>query len=116
MSEGNGNGNGDGKPVEKSVRMMPGKNGGLLRRGGNTTPGSGRPPSAIREKLRGAAWKRVRELERIADYAKSDADRMRALDLMFKYGLGTTMTETDTEGNDVSVRVTREPLRLVGND
>lgn len=38
------------KSVEKSV--MPGRNGGTLRRGGNTTPGTGRPKNEIREAAR----------------------------------------------------------------
>jgi hypothetical protein len=38
------------KSVEKSV--MPGRNGGTLKRGGNTTPGTGRPKNEIREAAR----------------------------------------------------------------
>lgn len=116
-----------------------------MRAGG--TPGNkggtGRPPSIIREKLRGSYEDRIKLLEDFADgrfvpamppnaelaaklesgkdaatnvvmavYAISD--RLRALDQMAKYGLGTTITETDTQGNDVIVRVRREPRRAVG--
>jgi hypothetical protein len=73
-----------------------------LRRGGTNKGGTGRPPSVIREKLRGSFDKRVKVLEQIADgkLAASVADRLKAIDLLAKYGLGTTVTETDTEGND----------------
>ena len=55
--------------------------------------------------------------QEIADDEKaSHADRLRALDFLAKYGLGTTVTETDTDGNDVAIRVIREPRRLVGHD
>jgi hypothetical protein len=82
---------------------MAGLNGGSLRRGGgNPKRNGGRPPSVIREKLRGSFDKRVKVLEQIADgkLAASVADRLKAIDLLAKYGLGTTVTETDTEGND----------------
>jgi len=36
-------------------------------------------------------------------------DQLKALELLAKYGLGTTITETDTQGNDaVRVRLVRE--------
>jgi len=72
------------------------------RRGVGKAGRSGRPPSVIRQKLRGSFEDRIKVLESIADDKKaSKADRMRALDLMAKYGMGTTSTATDTEGNDV---------------
>jgi hypothetical protein len=123
MSEHNGNGsNGQdvGKSVPKSVETiatMPGRNGGTLRRGGNKTPGPGRPPSVIREHAREGFADLIPSLKRIAgDKETSTTDRLRAIDLLGKYGLGTTVTETDTEGRDVTVRVIREPHRLVGHD
>lgn len=95
--------------------LIPQPHGGALRNGGPNAGGTGRPPSEIRKKLRGSFEDRVKVLEAIADDTKaSPADRMRALDLMGKYGLGTTMTETDTEGNDVTVRVVRQARRAVG--
>lgn len=107
----NGNGNGNGKTAGITVHGKPFQNGNDPRRGHGLKGRSGRPPSEVREKLRGAAWKRIKELERIADAAANDGDRLRALDLMFRYGLGTTVTETDTQGNDV-IRVIREPRAL----
>jgi hypothetical protein len=92
----------------------PGNTGGKKGR-------SGRPPSKIREMLRGSFEKRVKVLEAIADgevayrlrkdgeqpsaadlvkMIPSVADRLKAMDLIAKYGLGTTSTQTDTEGND----------------
>jgi hypothetical protein len=72
------------------------------RRGVGKPGRSGRPPSIIRQRLRGSFEDRIKVLEEIADDTKaSTTDRMRALDLMAKYGLGTTSTSTDTEGNDV---------------
>lgn len=50
---------------------------------------SGRPPSAIRARLRGSFANRVKILKEIADSEDSrGSDRLKALDLMAKYGLG----------------------------
>lgn len=95
---------------------MPGKHGGWLRRGGSNGGAGGRPPSAIRATMREALADRIPILEAIADDPKASvADRMKAVDLLGKYGLGTTVTETDTEGHD-AIRVLREPMRLRGVD
>jgi hypothetical protein len=69
----------------------PGNNGGRLLTGNpGNGGGPGRPPSQIREQLRGSFEQRIRVLETIADSAVGDdADRMRAIDMMAKYGLGT---------------------------
>lgn len=87
----------------------------------------------IREKCRGAFWKQVKLLEQIAEgealaivkdatgretdmrVSAPIAERLKAVDLLGKYGLGTTTTETDTEGND-AIRVIREPRRLHVDD
>ena len=90
--------------MDNSVPMRPGRNGGRLRNGSRpgNKGGTGRPPSEIRKKLRGSFEERIKVIEAIADDAKaSTAERLKALDLMAKYGLGTTSTSTDTEGNDV---------------
>lgn len=44
---------------------------------------------------------------------KGKITRKEYTELCAKYGLGTTITETDTEGNDVLIRVTREPRTLI---
>lgn len=108
-------------PVHKSVEMIPQPHGGALRRGGNTTPGTGRPPSAIRSRLRGAFDERVAVLEEIADgivtinlrekcehcgemptrqsplelqnlVRSVTNDRLKAIDMMAKYGMGPGMS------------------------
>ena len=84
------------KSPEKSPagELVPQPHGGALRNGstpGTNAGGTGRPPSAIREKLRGSFSNRIATLERIADDdGQTTADRIRALDLLAKYGLGTT--------------------------
>ena len=82
------------------------------RRGVGKKGRSGRPPSELREKLRGSLEKRVKIAEQIADSpTASDTDRLRALDFLAKYGLGTTQTQTDADGNDAP-----PPGRLTPNE
>lgn len=89
-----------GKSVEKSV--MPGKNGGTLNRGGNTTPGTGRPKSAIREKCAGSFEQRIKVAEEILDDPSStNADKIRALDLLGKYA---GLQQTDITTNDQPIQ------------
>lgn len=53
--------------------------------------GPGVPSSELRERLRGSMEERVAVLEEIADDTDSrPADRIRAIELLAKYGLGTT--------------------------
>ena len=79
-----------------------------------------------------AFWKQVKLLEQIAEgealevvkdaqghetnlrRSAAVSERLKAIDLLAKYGLGTTVTETDTEGHDV-IRVIREPRILLGD-
>jgi hypothetical protein len=66
--------------------------GGAIKQGGNVgnRGGMGAVPSAIRERLRGSFAQRITVLEAIADDPDlSPADRIRALDLMARYGIGT---------------------------
>jgi hypothetical protein len=81
-------------------------------------PNAGRPPSAIREAYRLAAADRLafvssvidgdpmvkmRDAEGVETGATVSApigDRLRAWEALNKYGLGTTVTETDGQGND----------------
>lgn len=64
-------------------------------------PGPGRPPSLIRASMREALDKRLHILADIADDPSvSPAERMKALDLLGKYGMGTTSAIVDAEGND----------------
>jgi hypothetical protein len=98
------------------LRLIPQPNGkGALLSGGKpgNKGGTGRPRMELRDRMVGSLAERVRIAEEIADSPKSaPSDRLRALDFLAKYGLGTTMTETDTEGNDVTVRVVRQARRV----
>jgi hypothetical protein len=68
--------------------QVPGPRGGILNRGG-TFRGAGRKPSKIRDALRLSFEKRYRVWESIADDEKSQpGDRMRAVELLAKYGIG----------------------------
>lgn len=140
MSDTNGNGqNGNGHEENNGHAngngLIPQPHGGALKPGGTkgNKGGPGRPPSLIRAKCRGAFARRIKLLAEIAEgealevvrdatgrettmrKSASVADRLKALDLLGKYGLGTTVTETDTEGRD-AIRVIREPMRLRGVD
>ena len=113
MSDHNGNGNGtngngtngDGHvetsgPVSGDIIPQP--HGGALRHGGgNPKRNGGRTPSKLRARMRGSLAKRIVIACQIADDPESTKpDKLRALDFLAKYGLGTTVTETDTDGND----------------
>jgi hypothetical protein len=103
-----------------------------FRKGGKQGPGrgpqkgapnAGRPPSALRAQMRGALAERMAVALDIADgkpvqrlklptgeeteahISASPADRLRALEFLAKYGLGSTITATDTEGNDAPTPV-----------
>ena len=96
---------------------MPGRNGGRLRRGGTNKGGPGRTPKELRDRMRWSLAQRIHIAEKIADNPMSSAtDMLRALEFLAKYGLGTTITETDTEGNDVLIRVRREPRVLIADN
>jgi hypothetical protein len=78
--------------------LVPQPHGGALYSGG--VPGhngrnAGRPPSALRERLRGSLEDRVAVLEEIADDPESQpSDRIRSIDVLAKYGLGTVREVT----------------------
>ena len=56
---------------------------------GGPQPGSGRPPSAIRKAFRKGFDETISVLAEIAkDEGARDSDRIRAIDLMDRYGLG----------------------------
>jgi hypothetical protein len=113
--------------VEKSGKKsggdlrVPKHGGGRIRAGskpGNTA-GPGRPPSVLRERMRGALEARIAIAEQIADDKRaSHTDRLRALDFLAKYGMGTTVTETDGDGNQAEkvIRVIREDRPIPRGD
>jgi hypothetical protein len=77
--------------------------------------GTGRPRTELRNRMCASLDQRLAIAEKILDNPEADpSDQLRALDFLAKYGLGMTNTETDAEGNDVLVRVRREPRRAVG--
>lgn len=99
----------------------------MIRHGslpGTNAGGTGRPPSVLRERLRGSFAERVATLEQIADGAavqkvKIDGketdtlisadvpDRLKAIDMMAKYGLGT---HKEVTVEDVRERLSRTLL------
>jgi hypothetical protein len=87
---------------------IPQPHGGALVPGGGRgpkpgAPNAGRPPSAIRALMRESFAVRIPLAEAIADNPRiSPADRLRALDLLGRYGLGTT--------RELSVEEVRERL------
>ena len=99
--------------ITPGTLVVPSHGRGMIRRGsrpGESIAGVGRPPSAIRDRLRGSFDERVAVLEDIADDpSQSAADRTRAIDLLGKYGLGT-LKEISTE--DVAGRL-RETIAII---
>jgi len=90
----------------KLPALTPQPHGGALYAGG--IPGhigaGGRPRSVLRQRLRGSFEDRIRVLEEIADDTSADCqDRIRGLDVLAKYGLGTV--------KEVSVDEVRERVR-----
>jgi hypothetical protein len=96
---------GKSKPPKPKERQP---HGGALCRDGNpgNRGGTGRPPSILRDYLRGSFADRITVLEQIADgktiqrikvegketgaeISADVSDRLRAIDLLAKYGLGT---------------------------
>jgi hypothetical protein len=81
------------KPKHKPT-LVPQAHGGALLSGGTGAYGlsTGRPPDAIRRALRASFEKRLPILEEIADGKDPEAkpsDRIKAVDTLAKYGLGT---------------------------
>lgn len=106
--------------VEKSSRKSsnPGaftKGDPRIRRGKGPKKGAanaGRPPDEIRKACRLAFEERLHVLSEIADNKSEESGiRIKALETLGKYGLGTTFTPTDTQGNDLAVSVTHRVIR-----
>lgn len=85
------------KPDDKAAPtpgtlVTPAHGRGALRYGaqpGTNAGGTGRPASELRARLRGSLADRTAIIEEIADDGEqSAADRLKAIDLMAKYGLG----------------------------
>ena len=87
------------------LSLIPQPHGGALLSGGVPgNNGGGRPRSVLRQRLRGSFEDRIPVLEEIADDPNADCqDRIRALDVLAKYGIGTV--------RELSVDEVRERLR-----
>lgn len=100
------------KTAAKSAALIPQPHGGAIYRGGvrGNSGGPGRPPSELRARLRGSFEDRFAVLEAIADDAAADpSDRIRAIEVMAKYGIGpVTGLSDDTCGRTVAIVVRRE--------
>lgn len=113
--------------TSESTALVPQPHGGALLPGG--TGAGGRPPNAVRERLREAAWQRVEVLEAIADgtpvqkmtigegdkaiealVSACPADRIRAIDTMLKYGVGVNATLDAGSGDG-----TQRQVIVIGN-
>ena len=82
--------------------LVPQPHGGALLAGGLKGNPGGRPASEIRRLLRGSFESRVPILEKFADgevTQASAADRLRAIDMIGKYGLGETKAESHDEAS-----------------
>ena len=85
-----------GEKSRPKSRAVPQTHGGALVPGAGRgpakgAPNAGRPPSAVRALLREAFATRVSLAAEIADDPSlAPAERLRALDLLGRYGLGTT--------------------------
>lgn len=62
--------------------------GGAIHQGAPSVLNGGRPASQLRERLRGSLSDRIPIIEQIADTGELPSDRLKAIDLMAKYGLG----------------------------
>jgi len=94
------------KLADKLPALVRQSHGGAILGGGlpGHAGGGGRPSSALRERLRGSFQERVSVLEEIADDPTADPqDRIRAIDVLAKYGLGLT--------RELSVDEVRDRLR-----
>jgi len=89
------------KTPQKTPSRTPKTGRGRLRTGNpGNRGGPGRPPDAIRRACRKSFDERLKLLRRFADDVKLDPSiRMKAIETLGKYGLGTTFTPTDTDGN-----------------
>ena len=88
--------------------------GGALLSGGvpGHRGGAGRPPSVIRERCRGSFAERLTVLEEIADDSEVPIrDRLKAIDLLGKYGLGTQRELSGLDGDAIPFGVIKLPVQ-----
>ena len=82
--------------------LVPQPHGGAIRRGGTNRGGTGRPASEIRARMRGSLDERIAIAEQIADNPQSsDSDRLKALDFLAKYGIGTKQEHSGPDDSPI---------------
>lgn len=96
------------RPDEKPAgELVPQPHGGAIKRGnpkGIDLPG--RPPSELRARMRGSLEERLHIAAAIADDKDAtNADRLKALDFLARYGLGTKQEVTGEDGAPVHAGV-----------
>jgi hypothetical protein len=90
-------------PADNPALRTPAHGKGKLKVGG-TNRGAGRPPDKVRAALRRAFDQRIYILQQIADDEELDmANRLKAMDMLAKYGLGTPTAAVDSEGNQTDI-------------
>ena len=87
---------------EPSVgQLVPQPHGGALLRGNPAlVPGPGRPASEVRKAARMAFDERIPTLAHIADTAEKTSDRIRAIEVLGKIGVGTLREMSTDEVQD----------------
>jgi hypothetical protein len=104
---------GQADPESPALRQS-GRNGGWLKRGGKN-PRAGRPPSAIKARCLRDFDDLRPLLRRIArDDEARVADRLRAIDVLGRYGLDHSVSLADVRQCLIATR--RELVRVVPND
>lgn len=92
-----------------AIAQRPGKNGGRLRSGNPGNAGGGRPPYQIRRSCREDFDELRAKLVTIARSRKAkDADRIRAIDVLGRYGLGEHIDRGDVQK---AVEMTAKEIR-----
>lgn len=77
------------KAPSQTPMVVPSHGRGLIRVGGTNKGGTGRPKDVVRQACLHAFDERVKVLKAIADDKNAaEVDRMRAIDVLGKYGMG----------------------------
>ena len=98
----------DESPTKTPPLVAPAHGHGRIYRGGvlGNRGGPGRPPNALRAAMRESLAIRIPIAERIADDENaSNSDRLRAIEMLCRYGLSGPDDEHD--GEPVTIRVIR---------
>lgn len=99
-------------PQQLPKLRVPAHGRGALRVGGSNGGAGGRPASAIRASMRESLDKRLVIAEQIADDKEAaPSERMKALELLARYGLGTSDTVNHKRPTFASDDERRQRLR-----